>query len=73
MCVCLPQVGADWSVRIYVEVVMHDLFPGGGAGGTPGGMSMSQYCLTLVIEPPVQVCGSVCVCLCVCDAGGTII
>ena len=51
----LMTVGADWSVRIYVEVVMRDLFPAAGPGGnTAPGSTMSQYCLTLVIEPPVQ-------------------
>lgn len=34
---------------------MQNLFPtSSAAAGPPAGMSMSQYCLTLVIEPPVQ-------------------
>ncbi len=48
----LMTVGADWAVRIFVEVVMRDLFPRGGTAAGPG-LSMSQYCLTLVIEAPV--------------------
>ena len=33
---------------------MQNLFPTSSTSGPPAGMSMSQYCLTLVIEPPVQ-------------------
>ncbi|GAX73065.1 hypothetical protein CEUSTIGMA_g518.t1 [Chlamydomonas eustigma] len=49
----LLTVGQDWCIRIWVEVIMRDLFPGATGTSAPG-VSMSQYCLTLVIEPPVQ-------------------
>lgn len=67
----LMTLGADWVIRIWVEVVMADITPGppaspapgsqseaaaspGGRAGTPppAPQSMSQFCLTLVIEPP---------------------
>eukprot|EP00798_Chlamydomonas_sp_ICE-L_P019175 gene19175-25785_t len=46
----LMTVGADWVIRIWVEVVMRDLFP--GSKTAPAGLTTSQFCLTLVIEPP---------------------
>ncbi|KAG1665197.1 hypothetical protein FOA52_002598 [Chlamydomonas sp. UWO 241] len=48
----LMTVGADFAIRIWVEVVMRDMFPAkGGVDGASGG-SMAQFCLTLVIDPP---------------------
>ncbi|KXZ50483.1 hypothetical protein GPECTOR_16g658 [Gonium pectorale] len=44
-------LGADWVIRIYVEVVMQNMLPPELAASAPG-LSMSQFCLTLVIEPP---------------------
>ncbi|GIL85904.1 hypothetical protein Vretifemale_14430, partial [Volvox reticuliferus] len=52
----LMTLGSDWVIRIYVEVVMQNMLPPdiaastAAAGGPP--LSMSQFCLTLVIEPP---------------------
>jgi hypothetical protein len=66
----LMTVGADWVIRVWVEVVMSDLLPASllnqtpAPGGNPAGaaaaaaaaaaaLSMSQFCLALVIEPPL--------------------
>ncbi|KAG2488583.1 hypothetical protein HYH03_012902 [Edaphochlamys debaryana] len=47
----LMTLGADWVIRIYIEVVMQNMLPPELAASASG-MSMSQFCLTLVIEPP---------------------
>ncbi|GFR41683.1 hypothetical protein Agub_g2429, partial [Astrephomene gubernaculifera] len=47
----LMTLGADWVIRIYVEVVMRNMLPPELAASAAG-LSMSQFCLTLVIEPP---------------------
>lgn len=53
----LMTVGADWAIRIFVEVQMRDLLPAGmgpGMGAAAvAALSMSQFCLALVIEPPL--------------------
>lgn len=61
----LLTVGADWVVRVFVEVQLRDLLPAhmtGGLGSQQGDalmraataqtLSMSQFCLALVVEPP---------------------
>lgn len=52
----LMTLGTDWVIRIWVEVVMRNMLPVELAGSMPGGVesSLSQFCLTLVIEPPSQ-------------------
>ncbi len=58
----LMTVGADWVVRIWVEVKMKDLLPAHltaaaadpvAAAAAAAALSMSQFCLALVIDPPV--------------------
>ncbi len=57
----LMTVGADWVVRIWVEVLMKDLLPlhltqaandPFAAPAAAAALSMSQFCLALVVEPP---------------------
>ncbi len=50
MAPALMTLGADWVIRIYVEVVMQNM-GAAGAAGQPN-TSINQFCLTLVIEPP---------------------
>lgn len=48
----LMTVGADWVIRIWVEVVMVYPTSNEHQQGDEPCPSMSQFCLTLVIEPP---------------------
>jgi hypothetical protein len=45
----LMTLGADWVIRIFVEVVMSNM---SASNPTQPSQSMSQFCLSLVIEPP---------------------
>jgi hypothetical protein len=45
----LMTLGADWVIRIWVEVVMANM---SAASASQPSQPMSQFCLSLVIEPP---------------------
>jgi hypothetical protein len=48
----LMTLGADWVIRIWVEVVMSNMSAASPSQPSKPSQPMSQFCLSLVIEPP---------------------